>query len=129
MKSAPAIIATWLARATFVSVASSPVARMTWRGFGAIAVLSPSIWWDRRAVLARVEALEGPLPWRIWLDVGTAEGRDTLRNARALKALLLDKGWSADRLHYVEVKDAPHSEGAWAERVEGLLEFLFPPPP
>ena len=97
--------------------------------FGAIAVLSPSIWWDRRAVLARVDALDGPLPWRIWLDVGTAEGRDTLRNARTLKALLMDKGWSADRLHYVEVKDAPHSEGAWAERVEGLLEFLFPPPP
>jgi predicted alpha/beta superfamily hydrolase len=97
--------------------------------FGALAVLSPSIWWDRRAVLSRVEALDGPLPWRIWLDVGTGEGRDTLRNARTLKALLLQKGWPKDRVHYLEARDAPHSEGAWADRVEGLLEYLFPPRP
>lgn len=95
--------------------------------FGALAVLSPSIWWDRRAVLDRVEALPTRLPWRIWLDVGTAEGRDTVRNARALKALLLQKGWrtGAD-LHYLEAHDAPHAESAWAARVEGILEFLFP---
>lgn len=95
--------------------------------FGALAVLSPSIWWDRREVLARVEALDRRLPWRIWLDVGTAEGRDTVRNARALKGLLLAKGWKAGAdLHYLEAHDAPHSESAWAARVEGLLEFLFP---
>lgn len=95
--------------------------------FGALAVLSPSIWWDRRAVLDRVEALPGRLPWRIWLDVGTAEGRDTLRNARALKALLLRKGWNlGSELHYLEAADAPHAESAWAARVEAILEFLFP---
>lgn len=95
--------------------------------FGALAVLSPSIWWDRRAVLDRVEALPTRLPWRIWLDVGTAEGRDTLRNARALKALLLQKGWRlGGDLRYLEAQDAPHSEAAWAARVEGILEFLFP---
>jgi predicted alpha/beta superfamily hydrolase len=95
--------------------------------FGALAVLSPSIWWDRRAMLARVEALHRRLPWRIWLDVGTAEGRDTLRNARALKGLLLAKGWreGAD-LHYLEALEAPHSESAWAARVAPMLEFLFP---
>ncbi len=96
--------------------------------FGALAVLSPSIWWDRRAVLARVRALPGRLPWRIWLDVGTAEGRDTLRNARALKALLKARGWTpGEDLRYLEAPDAPHSEAAWAARVEGVLEFLFPP--
>ena len=63
--------------------------------FGALAVLSPSLWWDRRAVLARVEALPGRLPWRIWLDVGTAEGRDTVRNTRALKGILQDEGVAA----------------------------------
>ena len=95
--------------------------------FGALAVLSPSIWWDRRAVLTRVEGLPARLPWRIWLDVGTGEGRDTVRNARALRGVLQEKGWEpgAD-LHYLEVHDAPHSETAWAERVGPLLEFLFP---
>lgn len=95
--------------------------------FGALAVLSPSIWWDRRALLARVEALPGRLPWRIWLDVGTAEGRDTLRNARALKGALQQKGWlPGDDLRYLEAHDAGHSESAWAARMEGILEFLFP---
>lgn len=98
--------------------------------FGAIAVLSPSIWWDRRAVLDRVARLSGRLPWRIWLDVGTAEGRDTVRNTRALKTLLLAKGWSVGvDLHYLEATDAPHAESAWAERVGPLLEFLFPVTP
>ncbi len=95
--------------------------------FGALAVLSPSIWWDHRAVLTRVERLPGRLPWRIWLDVGTAEGRDTVRNARALRGILHDKGWLGADLHYLEARDAPHSESAWAERVEPILEFLFPP--
>ena len=95
--------------------------------FGALAVLSPSLWWDRRTVLARVEALPGRLPWRLWLDVGTAEGRDTVRNTRALKGILQDKGWrpGAD-LYYLEAHDAPHAESAWAERVGPMLEFLFP---
>lgn len=95
--------------------------------FGALAVLSPSLWWDRRAVLDRVDALARRLPWRIWLDVGTAEGRDTVRNARALKALLLRRGWAVGRdLHYLEAADAAHAESAWAARVEPILEFLFP---
>jgi len=95
--------------------------------FGALAVLSPSLWWDRRALLTRVEGLKGRLPWRIWLDVGTAEGRDTVRNTRALKGVLRQKGWTpgAD-LQYFEAQDAPHSESAWAERVAPMLEFLFP---
>ena len=95
--------------------------------FGGLAVLSPSIWWDRRAVLDRVERLSHRLPWRIWLDVGTSEGRDTVRNARALRGLLTQHGWRPDEdLQYLEAQDAPHSEAAWAARVEGILEFLFP---
>jgi len=98
--------------------------------FGGLAVLSPSIWWDRRAILERFARLETHLPWRIWLDVGTAEGRDTLRNARALKALLLEKGWAdGDDLRYVEARGAPHSEAAWAARIGPILEYLFPAKP
>ena len=95
--------------------------------FGTLAVMSPSIWWDRRAVLTRFEALPRRLPWRIWLDVGTAEGRDTVRNARALKRILEEKGWRVGTdVHYLEAVDAPHSEWAWAQRVAPMLEFLFP---
>ncbi len=95
--------------------------------FGTLAVLSPSLWWDRRALLARVQALPSRLPWRIWLDAGTAEGRDTLRNVRALRAVLRRKGWRpGEDLHYLEVPHAPHSEAAWAARVPDLLAFVFP---
>ena len=95
--------------------------------FGGLAVMSPSLWWDRREVLSRVEALPGRLPWRIWLDVGTAEGRDTVRNTRALKGLLEAKGWTGGRdLRYEEARDAEHSEAAWAARVAPMLEYLLP---
>src|SRR5690606_8261751 len=51
---------------------------------GALMVMSPSLWWDRRALIDLYSALPGRLPWRIWLDCGTGEGRDTVRNVRAL---------------------------------------------
>lgn len=98
--------------------------------FGALAVMSPSLWWDRRAMLMRVAGLPGRLPWRIWLDVGTAEGRDTLRNARALSEVLQSKGWvPGEDLRYVEAAGATHSESAWAARIADLLVFLFPASP
>lgn len=96
---------------------------------GALVVMSPSLWWDRRIMLERVSLLPGRLPWRIWLDCGTGEGRDTLRNVRALRALLLQKGWQGGTdLRYVEARDGSHSEGAWAARVPDVLRFLYPPP-
>ena len=42
--------------------------------FGRVAVISPSVWWDRRAILHKVEAFGGDIRPRIWLDAGTAEG-------------------------------------------------------
>lgn len=95
---------------------------------GALLVMSPSLWWDRRLMLERYTELEARLPWRIWLDCGTAEGRDTLRNVRALRKVLLQKGWRGGTvLRYVEAKDATHCEAAWAARVPDALRFLFPP--
>lgn len=95
--------------------------------FGALVVMSPSLWWDRRSILARVAALPARLPWRIWLDCGTHEGRDTLRNVRALRALLLQKGWEGGRdLRYVEARNATHSEAAWAARIPDALRYVFP---
>ncbi len=94
---------------------------------GALLVMSPSLWWDRRVLLDRYSTLTGRLPWRIWLDCGTAEGRDTVRNVRALRSILLRKGWQGGGdLRYVEARDATHSEAAWAARMPDALRFLFP---
>ena len=94
--------------------------------FGRLAVMSPSVWWDRRAILRNVrEARATPRP-RMWVDIGTREGRHHVDNARLLKVGLLKNGWvEGDDLHYEEVPDATHSEGAWAARFDRVLQFLF----
>lgn len=94
---------------------------------GGLLVMSPSLWWDRRIVLDRYSGLPARLPWRIWLDCGTGEGRDTLRNVRALRTILLQKGWvGGTDLRYVEARQATHCEAAWAARMPDALRFLFP---
>ncbi|MEP6992618.1 MAG: alpha/beta hydrolase-fold protein [bacterium] len=96
--------------------------------FGRLAVLSPSVWWDDRVILREVAALPGKLSLRIWLDAGTAEGVDTLVNARALRDLLVAKGWTiGDDLAYLEAEGGEHNEQSWSARVERVLRYLFPP--
>jgi predicted alpha/beta superfamily hydrolase len=92
--------------------------------FKSAAVMSPSVWWNGRAILNEVDAYEGPAP-RMWLDVGGREGAETLNDARALRDKLLRKGWT--ELRYFEDRRADHSERAWSRRVRQVLEFLFPP--
>ena len=93
-----------------------------------LAVLSPSVWWDNRVLLTEVEALPGKLPVKIWLDAGTAEGEDTIANARALRDALVGKGWVLGQdLKYVEVEGGDHSEQSWSRRIDEVLRFLFPP--
>ena len=96
--------------------------------FSRLAVLSPSVWWDDRVILREVGALSAALPLRIWLDAGTAEGVDTLVNARALRDALVAKGWVLGAsLAYLEAEGGEHNEQSWSARVERVLKFLFPP--
>jgi predicted alpha/beta superfamily hydrolase len=92
--------------------------------FGAAAVISPSIWFGGRRILDFVETARQTRGW-IYLDVGTAEGTETLRNARALKRVLRRKGYRKDRLRYVEAEGHQHREADWAWRLPQALEFLL----
>jgi predicted alpha/beta superfamily hydrolase len=99
------------------------------RVFGKLAVMSPSLWWDNRAILQMVaEAELRPRP-RIWLDVGTAEAkskRAATRDARLLRRILTRRGWRGGRnLMYMEDEGAGHNELAWAHRFPMMLRFLF----
>jgi predicted alpha/beta superfamily hydrolase len=96
--------------------------------FSRLAALSPSVWWDRRAILRTVRSTRPKPPLKLWVDMGTAEGRRALDDARLLKAALVGAGWvvGAD-LHYAEYDKAGHSEAEWAKRVGPMLEWLFPP--
>lgn len=98
--------------------------------FSRLAVLSPSVWWDRRAILTTVRQARPRPALRLWVDMGTAEGRRGLDDARLLKAALVGAGYlEGVDLHYAEFEDATHSEAAWAARVGPMLKWLFPPQP
>jgi predicted alpha/beta superfamily hydrolase len=97
--------------------------------FGQVAVMSPSVWWDNRAVLSIVDRFDAPQRPRIWLDMGGREGVEGLMDARVLRDRLRAKGWKDEaNFQYFEDRRGDHSERAWAKRVPAVLEFLFPPP-
>ncbi|HYB93421.1 MAG TPA: alpha/beta hydrolase-fold protein [Vicinamibacterales bacterium] len=95
--------------------------------FSKVAALSPSVWWDRKAILRTVRQARSKPRLRLWVDMGTAEGRRGLDDARSLKAALVGLGFvDGVDLHYAEYEGATHSEHAWSERVGPVLEWLFP---
>lgn len=98
--------------------------------FGKLAVLSPSVWWDSRSIVRFAKHLEGKSNSRIWLDIGTAEGRNPnriVKDVRELRNALLGKGWRiGEDLAYVEASGGRHSEDDWARRCQDVLRFLFP---
>jgi predicted alpha/beta superfamily hydrolase len=101
--------------------------------FGRVAVVSPSVWFANQHIVGFVAALPRKSRVRIWMDIGTQEGRNqeeaqqTVKGARLLYETLVKKGWQPGRdLSYLEAQGAQHNEEAWAQRVEPILKFLFP---
>ncbi|ALO14507.1 Ferri-bacillibactin esterase BesA [Salinivirga cyanobacteriivorans] len=92
--------------------------------FGALVVLSPSVWWNKRDILKTIEQLPAFERQPVFLYVGTGEGETTVKNVRELRNLLLKKGWSTEKINYVEADDAGHNERAWAAQVKYFLQFL-----
>jgi predicted alpha/beta superfamily hydrolase len=95
--------------------------------FGRAIVMSPSIWWANRAILKEIDTIDSLPKLRLWLDVGQREGAETLADARALAKKLRARGWTDENFTFLEDRRGDHSEAAWARRIRGALEFLFPP--
>ncbi|MBI5706973.1 MAG: alpha/beta hydrolase [Armatimonadetes bacterium] len=117
---------TGLCGSSFGGVATLHLGLTRPEAFGRLAVVSPSIWWDDQVLLKETKALKRKLPLKIWLDMGTLEGLDSVANAELLKDALAEKGWKEgnDLLYYVDV-GAKHNEAAWAGRMDAILLFLF----
>ncbi len=97
--------------------------------FGRLAVLSPSVWWNHRYILAYLNDVAPGLHQRprIWLDAGDQEGRRTLADVDMLHARLRKQGWRDNvDLHFETIAGGKHDEASWAERVRPMLRFLFP---
>ena len=94
--------------------------------FSRAALVSPSVWWNDRAILRDVDTFDGPRP-RLWLDIGLREGAEAASGVRALRDRLLAKGWNDADFRFHEDRRGDHTERAWAARARKVLEFLFPP--
>lgn len=100
--------------------------------FGRLAVVSPSVWFAEKQIVGFVDSRPYAPGVRIWLDIGTKEGRsdreanETVNNTRLLKDTLVRKGWKIEKqLRYFEDLGAEHNERAWADRFGSILTFLF----
>ena len=94
--------------------------------FGRLLVASPSVWWDDRVILDAVRAARPRPEQRVWIDIGLDEGGSMVPDARALRDALVEAGWDAARVRYVEAPGAGHETRAWAARAPDMLRFLFP---
>jgi enterochelin esterase-like enzyme len=95
--------------------------------FTRVGALSPSIWAGGRVIQRLEEFPLEPEGRRLWLDMGTCEGRpETWQGLHHLHGVLEKQGWS-NELHYREVQGARHSEWFWAQRLPEVLTALYPP--
>jgi predicted alpha/beta superfamily hydrolase len=96
--------------------------------FGFAGAMSPALWFGRRRIFETI----APCRWtgRIYLDVGTAEGRALVRDVRLMSRMLRERT-DRPRLNVRVVVDrgARHHESAWAARFEQAVRFLLPKPP
>jgi predicted alpha/beta superfamily hydrolase len=101
--------------------------------FGLAAVVSPSVWFANKHMVSFVDRLPKKSAVRIWMDMGTKEGRtpeearNSVNDAQLLERSLVRQRWKLEKdLMYLEADGAEHNEAAWAARVPLILTFLFP---
>ena len=97
--------------------------------FGFAGVMSPALWFANRAIFDYVAPRRG---WtgKLYLDIGTGEGRFQVRNARLMVRLLRQTA-TRPRLNLMFVQDrgARHHESAWSARFERAVRYLLPRTP
>ena len=116
---------TAVAGSSFGGILSLHLAMTRSDKFSKAAVVSPSVWWDNRVMVKRVNDLKSKPPVKIWLDMGASEGPGALNDARALRDAMVAKGWGKGDFAYIEEANAQHNEDAWARRMGAILLFLF----
>lgn len=109
--------------------------------FGSLLVFSPSVWWNRRAILRQVRrpgvftrffanghGLHNDV--RVWLSIGLKEGDEALSDARRLRDVIIDmRSGDRSRFEYFEDADGTHSEASWAHLLpQALKSEIFKKP-
>lgn len=92
--------------------------------FRSVAAISPSVWWANEGVLTQTLGA-GPRP-RVWIDMGTREGKTSVEQFRRARKRLEALGWHEGRdLHSLLVEGGTHHESAWADRGASIMRFLL----
>ncbi len=92
--------------------------------FGKLVIASPSLWWDNKYMLDWVKSIPPNNQQKLWLYVGTGEGKQTVHNLSDFKEMLIKLGWPKKSIAHIEVENALHNEGAWKEQASAILEFV-----
>jgi pimeloyl-ACP methyl ester carboxylesterase len=103
--------------------------------FGGALAMSPSLWFERRAIFGFVEAQPTPHPSRVYLDAGAREGAGRLAVLTdAMADLLVKRGYSrsakpSSDLRVLSLVDphGMHTEKTWRRRLPKALRFIFGP--
>jgi predicted alpha/beta superfamily hydrolase len=94
--------------------------------FGFVGAMSPSLWFSNYAFEAYLRGVDR---WfgRVYLDIGTAEGRTHVAACRRVYRLLRTRcPFPRDQILMVVDQGAGHSEAAWGARFETAIRFLLP---
>jgi predicted alpha/beta superfamily hydrolase len=94
--------------------------------FGLIGAMSPSTWWDNKAILKIVEGSTDK-PLKVYVDSGdSGASSDDRDNTKLLADTYKTLGFvEGSTLKYVVQSGATHSEVYWAQRLPGALAFLL----
>jgi predicted alpha/beta superfamily hydrolase len=106
--------------------------------FGLGAAMSPSLFWADEHMLGVFSKPDEPgakqFKQRLWLDIGTQEGKTPESQAKAVELTKqLHEQVQQNHAHRMDIRttidpEARHHESAWARRLPSALEFLFPRP-
>lgn len=93
--------------------------------FGLTGVMSPALWYGQRQIFEYLKTA-GYQRGRIYVDVGTKEGSEELRDVTRLRDQLLEIGYRhGDDMLLIVDFGAGHNEQAWARRMKKMLEFFL----
>lgn len=124
---------TWLGGSSMGGLVTLFAAALYPDVFGRLFVFSPSVWWNRRAILRQIRrpGIFGRLLSRsaglrsdvdVWLSIGLKEGDEAVNDTRRLRDVITAmRHGDGSRLTYYEDPDGEHSESCWAVQLRRAL--------
>lgn len=94
---------------------------------GNIAPLSPSAWWSRKWIVKQLQDTPAEnFPNKVVMTVGAEEKDIMVEGARAVKQVLLEKGFvEGKNLFYAEVRGGTHSEHSWGQQLPDVFHSIY----